>query len=194
MYIPKHFEINEQSAFAFIESHAFGQLISSVNGKPFSTHMPFLISDDKKQLIGHIAKQNPQHLKIEGQEVLVTFLGSHEYISPSWYASQGVPTWNYQAVHVYGSCKIIHEEEIVKSCVDSLTKKYEANFSEPWQAHYNTSLLDYIVGLEITIHEVQGKFKLGQNRSVQDQQQVLEKLQELGSFKMAEAMKVNFQN
>ncbi len=190
MYIPKHFEVDENEAVEFIESNAFGQLISLVEGRPFSTHMPFLISKDKKQLIGHIAKQNSQHLEIEGQEVLVTFLGPHEYISPSWYASVGVPTWNYQAVHVYGSCKIISENERVKLCVDSLTQKYEATFSEPWKPEYNVSLLDYIVGFEITINEIQGKFKLGQNRSIKDQEQVLKKLEERGSFKMAKAMKV----
>jgi transcriptional regulator len=190
MYIPKHFEVDEHEGFKFIESNAFGQLISSVEGRFFSTHMPFLISQDKKQLIGHIAKQNPQHLEIEGQEVLITFLGPHEYISPSWYASAGVPTWNYQAVHVYGTCKILSEYGRVKKCVDSLTQKYEATFSAPWQPNYNESMLDYIIGLEITIHEMQCKFKLGQNRSIKDQEQVQEKLQALAAFKMASAMTI----
>jgi transcriptional regulator len=190
MYIPKQFEItNENEALTFVESNAFGQLTSIVEGKMFATHMPFLISNDKKHLIGHIARQNPQHLEIESQEVLVTFLGPHEYISPSWYASSGVPTWNYQTVHIYGLCRILSNHETVKSVVNSLTQKYESGFSEPWQPNYNESMLEHVVAFEIAISQIQCKYKLGQNRSAKDQDQVLEKLESLGAHKMAEAIK-----
>jgi transcriptional regulator len=190
MYIPKQFEIaDENEALMFVESNAFGQLTSIVEGKMFATHMPFLISSDKKHLIGHIARQNPQHLEIENQEVLVTFLGPHEYISPSWYASSGVPTWNYQTVHIYGLCRILSNHETVKSVVNSLTQKYESGFSEPWQPNYNESMLEHVVAFEIAISQIQCKYKLGQNRSAKDQDQVLEKLESLGAHKMAEAIK-----
>jgi transcriptional regulator len=190
MYIPKQFEITDESeALMFVESNAFGQLTSIVEGKMFATHMPFLISNDKKHLIGHIARQNPQHLEIENQEVLVTFLGPHEYISPSWYASSGVPTWNYQTVHIYGLCRILSNHETVKSVVSSLTQKYESGFSEPWQPNYNESMLEHVVAFEIAISQIQCKYKLGQNRSAKDQDQVLEKLESLGAHKMAETIK-----
>ncbi len=190
MYIPQHFEITDTNEiFAFVESNAFGQLISSVQGRPFSTHMPFLISEDRQKIVGHVAKQNPQHSQIDGQEVLVTFQGPHDYISPSWYNTPGVPTWNYQSVHIYGACKVFTDPEALKRVVESLTNKYESGFQEPWIPEYKTSMLGAIVGLEITIKEVQCKFKLSQNRSSKDRQQVVEQLQKKGSLKMAEAMR-----
>ena len=103
MYIPKHFEVtDEDEIFAFIEENAFGQLISHVKGRLFSTHLPFLLSENRKKIVGHLAGKNPQQSELEGQEVLVSLEGPHDYISPAWYSSPGVPTWNYQAVHVYG--------------------------------------------------------------------------------------------
>jgi len=192
MYIPKHFEITDKDEmFAFVESNAFGQLISLVQGRPFSTHMPFLVSDNREKLIGHVAKPNPQHSEIDGQEVLVTLQGPHDYISPSWYSSPGVPTWNYQTVHIYGVCKVFSNPESLKEIVDSLTKKYESGFQQPWVPEYKASMLGAIVGLEIAIKEIQCKYKLSQNRSSQDQQQVLEQLERLGSVEIVKAMRRN---
>ena len=123
MYTPNQFEItDENEVFSFVEANGFGQLTSIAEGKLFATHMPFIVSHDKDTLLGHIARQNPQHLNIENQEVLVTFLGPHEYISPSWYGSTGVPTWNYQTVHIYGICRIISNRETVKDILTTLTE------------------------------------------------------------------------
>ena len=192
MYIPKAFEITDQKEIAsFIEANAFGQLISLVNGKLFATQLPFLLSEDKKVLLGHIAKQNPQHMDISQQEVLVTFQGAHNYISPTWYEALGVPTWNYQAVHVYGECSVTTDAEKLKQLVDRLTQKYEAKFEKPWQPNYKAELLSAIVGLEIHITDVQCKYKLSQNRSEQDQIQVIEKLEKQGSLAMAKEMRRN---
>ena len=126
MYIPRHFAVSDRDEmFAFIEANAFGQLISSVAGRPFSTHMPFLLSADRTSCIGHLAKQNPQHAEIGGQQVLISLQGPHDYVSPSWYRSPGVPTWNYQAVHIYGRCRVFTDREKLKSLVDALTARYE---------------------------------------------------------------------
>jgi len=192
MYIPKAFEITDQKEIvSFIEANAFGQLISLVNGKLFATQMPFLLSEDKKILIGHVAKQNPQHVDISEQEVLVTFQGAHDYISPTWYEAPGVPTWNYQAVHVYGECLLISDVEKLKKIVDTLTQKYEAKFEKPWQPNYKAELLSAIVGLEIHITDVQCKYKLSQNRSDQDKVQVIERLEKQGSLALAKEMRRN---
>ena len=192
MYIPKHFEIsNKDEIFAFIEKNAFGQLISNVQGRLFSTHMPFLVSDDKAKIIGHLALQNPQHSELEGQEVLITLQGAHDYISPSWYAAPGVPTWNYQAVHIYGNCKLFTSSSQIQSVVDALTQKYESSLPQPWKAQYNTSMLGAIVGVEITISEIECKYKLSQNRSSQDRSQVIENLREFGSNELAASMERN---
>ena len=192
MYIPRHFEVTEDDQiFAFIEANGFGQLISSVQGKLFSSHIPFLLSSDRLKLVGHLAKQNPQHTDIDNQEVLVSLQGPHSYISPSWYSSPGVPTWNYQAVHIYGLCQVFDDHEKIKILVDSLTRKYESSFQIPWQPDYKASMLGAIIGIEVTIGEIQGKFKLSQNRPAEDKEQVIEELTNTGSINLARAMRRN---
>ncbi|MBV1916380.1 MAG: FMN-binding negative transcriptional regulator [Pseudomonadales bacterium] len=189
MYIPKHFEVtDEEEKYAFIEANGFGQLVSNCAGRLFSSHIPFILSNDRTKLIGHLAKQNPQIEDIEGQEVLVSLQGAHDYISPSWYVTSGVPTWNYQSVHLYGSCKLFSDSDAVKQVVETLTNKYESKFSTPWGPDYNPSMLGAITGIEITIHEIQCKYKLSQNRSTEDQDQVIEQLNRNGSSKLAKAM------
>lgn len=192
MYIPKHFEVTDEAEiFTFIEENAFGQLISHVDGRLFSSHIPFLLSDDKSKIVGHVAKNNPQKNQLGEQEVLVTLQGAHDYISPSWYSSPGVPTWNYQAVHIYGQCRVFHDERELKALVEALTQKYEMGFEAPWTPDYNPSMLAVIVGVEVSINEIQCKYKLSQNRSSQDQSQVIKQLRTLGSNKLAEAMADN---
>ena len=189
MYLPRHFEVtDEEQIFAFVEANAFGQLVSSVAGRPFSTHMPFLVSTDRTKLTGHFARQNPQHADLDGQEVLITLQGPHDYISPSWYSSPGVPTWNYQAVHIYGKCSVFDDPLRLKTLVDALTHQYESAQAVPWQPEYNASLLGAIVGVEVCVSEIQCKFKLSQNRSCEDRRQVVESLKSLGSFDLALAM------
>lgn len=189
MYTPKHFEITDLSEiFAFIEANAFGQLISQVEGRLFSSHIPFLVSEDKTRLFGHLARQNPQHLELEGQEILITFQGPHAYISPTWYSSPGVPTWNYQVVHVYGQCTVFDDADRLKQLVDTLANLYEKGSENPWQPDYKEILLNAIVGVEIHISEVQCKYKLSQNRSEQDQKQVAQHLQQQGSNQLADEM------
>lgn len=189
MYIPKYFEItdkNEQSAF--IAANGFGQLISTSNDRPCSTHLPFLLSEDKTKLLAHLAIQNSQVDSINGQQVLVTLQGAHDYISPSWYEGAGVPTWNYQAAHIYGVCQTFTDAEKLEYVVNKLTAKYEANMPSPWQPDYNPKMLNAIIGIEISISEIQCKYKLSQNKSEQDQQQVIDQLNENGSKAVAKAM------
>lgn len=190
MYIPKAFEVSEQEEiFSFLENNAFGQLTSVMDGKPFSTHMPFLVSEDKQKLLAHIAKQNPQHLEISGQTVLASFQGPHDYISPAWYHDPGVPTWNYQALHIYGKCSVIKDPDRIKEIIEVLTEKYESRFEKPWRPQYKDELTQAIVGLELQITDIQCKYKLSQNRSIKDRQQVIAELEQAGSFDLANAMK-----
>ena len=192
MYIPQYFEItNKKEIYAFIEANAFGQLISTTRGRLFSTHVPFYLSEDKTKLIAHLAKQNPQIDDIEGQEVLVTLQGNHDYISPSWYSDPGVPTWNYQTTHIYGNCRLFNEPEMLKNAVEHLTEKFESKFPKPWKPQYKGSMLRAIVGLEIDICEIQCKYKLNQNRSIQDRKQVILQLKKNGSIELAQAMELN---
>jgi len=191
MYIPSHFEIaDKEEALAFIKSNAFGQLISTLEGRLFSTHIPFFYDNERQSLISHIAKNNPQWKEVEGQEVLVTFQGPHDYISPSWYESPGVPTWNYQAVHIYGNATLVTETSKLKLIVEKLTDIYESSFKKPWLPEYREAMLKVIIGIEIHVNEIQCKYKLGQNRSVEDRQRVIAQLKNQGSIQLAEAMKI----
>lgn len=190
MYISKKFNIsNKKEIYSFIQANAFGQLISNKDGRLLCSHIPFLLSDDKTKLIGHLAKVNPQVQDIENEEVLITLQGAHDYISPSWYTGPAVPTWNYQAVHIYGKCQTFHEPHALKEVVDSLTAKYEASFDDPWQPNYRAEMLGAIVGFEVTISDIQAQYKLSQNKSDEDRKQVIQQLDNLGSTELVKAMK-----
>ena len=190
MYLPKKFEVTDrEEALAFIQANAFGQLISTVENRLFVSHLPFLVSEEEESLVCHLAKKNPQWKEIEGQEVLVTFQGPHDYISPSWYHTPGVPTWNYQAVHVYGKPSVITAPKELRRIVDALTEKYESSFEKPWSPDYRGALLDSIVGIEIKMMDLQCKYKLSQNRPERDQKEVAEHLKQKGAVALSEAMK-----
>lgn len=190
MYIPKQFQITDRDEiFSFIEHNAFGQIISTLRGRLFSSHIPFLVSDDRQKLFGHFARQNPQANDINDQEVMVTLQGPHGYISPTWYLNPGVPTWNYQAVHIYGACKILPELAAVKTIVDNLSTKYEDAFETYWEQDYNSGMLKHIVGFEIEIKDIQCKYKLSQNRAEQDRESVISHLQGTGSKALADAVR-----
>lgn len=190
MYLPSYFAVDDlEEVAAFIQANAFGQLISSVEGRLFSSHIPFFLSSDKASLTCHVAKKNPQWKRIDGQEVLITFQGPHDYVSPSWYASSGVPTWNYQAVHVYGTPALITETAKLRSIVNELTRRHESSFARPWEPKFRDSMLNAIVGIRIMITEVQCKFKLSQNRSERDRLKVAEELGKHGSSGLSQAMK-----
>lgn len=189
MHIPKHFEISdEQKIAAFIEANSFGQLISMHEGSIVSTHMPFLFDKERGVLSGHLARSNPQWQQIQNQRVLVTLQGDHAYVSPSWYESAGVPTWNYQAVHIQGIAESFTDTERLKQMLDTLTEKNESRYPVPWKPDYAASMLHGIVGVEIAIASIQCKFKLSQNRSQQDQENVKAEILSAGHNAMADAM------
>jgi transcriptional regulator len=193
MYIPDQFKVEaEEEIFNFLQANAFGQLISKVNGRLFCSHIPFLISRDRKYLLAHLAKANDQWRELEGQEVLITFQGGHEYVSPSWYKSAGVPTWNYQAVHIYANCQLITDEADLSKIVDELTQLYESSFEQPWQPSYASSMLKAIVGLRLEITDIQCKYKISQNRIIDDQKNVTEQFKQR-NVALYQAMKQSIQ-
>jgi len=189
MYIPKHFEITDETEISkFIEANSFGQLISLIDTEIVSTHIPFLFDAESRVLLAHMAKANPQWQQIQEQKVLVTLQGEHAYISPCWYESAGVPTWNYQAVHIRGIAESFTDPKKLKRVVDKLTEQNESGYPDPWQSDYAASMLRGIIGIEISITSIQCKFKLSQNRSVQDQSNVQEQLTDRGHEALANGM------
>jgi transcriptional regulator len=189
MYIPNHFRIDDVAEIRrFIDANSFGQIVSQCEGKLFSTHAPILLSADALSVSVHLARSNPQHLDIAGQEVLITLEGAHGYISPGWYTSPGVPTWNYQAVHIYGVASICEEAEYLAAHVEALAAKYESASEEPWVPSYRREMLSGIIGLEIAVTDIQCKYKLSQNRPVDERPQIVEQLQKSGQDALAIAM------
>jgi len=190
MFIPRHFSVSDENEkLEFIRMHSFGQLTSHVDGQIFASHLPLLLSDDGKKLLGHMARANPQWSQLEDQQVLVVFQGPHSYVSPSWYSQPGVPTWNYQAVHVYGHVQCLHDSERLRQIVEELTRINESGFDSPWQTNYDIRQLQGIVGLEIEIEQIQCKYKLSQNRQQQERTDVADQLENLGELSLAAAMK-----
>ncbi len=188
MYIPKAFQVSDSRELAdFIASNSFATLISSVQGSLFATHLPLILDRSRSSpgvLLGHVARANRHWRAFDGQqEALAIFHGPHAYISPSWYASSSpaVPTWNYAAVHVYGVPRVVDDEQWLSDFVDRLVTIYEADKPQPWPGillpDLRASLLTSIVGFTMDITRVEGKFKLGQNRSLDDQRATLEHLQ-----------------
>ncbi len=177
MFIPQSFVVKDQITIdQFIKDNAFGQLISLHKGQLLSTHLPFLYDAERSVLTGHMARQNPQHLDLENQQVLVTLSGAHGYISPTWYTVNSVPTWNYQAVHIYGHCQVFNDTDRLADVVNNLAQQYEQHQDNPWVPEYRVEMLKAIVGFELTITEIQCKFKLNQNRSAADMQGVIDHL------------------
>lgn len=185
MYIPESFkETNSERISALIEGNSFGMLVTAPDGVPFVSHLPFIFDHaegSKGKLLCHMARANPQWQHFSSCcEVLVIFQGPHAYVSPSWYSSPGVPTWNYAVVHLRGKPRLIERESELEALVERLTHVYESHMTDPWKPNVVgsrlTKLLNMIVGFEIEITDIQAKFKLSQNRPIEDQQRVVEKL------------------
>ena len=188
MYRPQSFRVSDPTVlFAFMEQYSFATLVSTIEGAPFATHLPLIVDRDhapQGAILGHMARANPHWQAFDGpQEVLTIFHGPHAYISPTWYVTEpAVPTWNYAAVHVYGIPRIIEDQAWLSSLVDRLSAIYEAGKPQPWTgdvpADFKAKLLRAIVGFEIAITRIEGKFKFGQNRPHEDQLQVVQRLEQ----------------
>ncbi len=172
MYIPQHYKNEDLSEVReFIASHPFGIVVNELDGKPWATHTPLeLTSADngKDILVGHIAKANPQWKGFQNNpRVLCIFNGPHSYVSSSWYREEEVPTWNYIAVHVYGTLQIMREEEVL-AWLSSLVDHYEAAEQDPVSLHRMSEgtlrQVRGVVGFRIEIEEIQAAYKLSQGR------------------------------
>lgn len=186
MYVPKMFKVSDiQEIKEFVQQHSFGTLVTIQNGRPIATHIPLVLDQegDDQYIAGHMALGNPQWRTLhECDEVLVMYQGPHAYISSSWYGHENVPTWNYQAVHMYGKPRILEKEEL-KIVMKNLLKKYESHRENPvlWET-VSPELLEKelkgIVGFKIKVTEVQAAYKLSQNRNDEDYKNIMKKLKE----------------
>ena len=184
MYIPEHFRVREHSdAIAFMKANPFVVLVSASAEGPFASHIPLAVEQNGDQLVlrGHFAKANPHWRYMEqAPECLTIFHGPHSYISPSLYTNpESVPTWNYAAVHVYGAARVFSSPELLLGVLNELMGTFEPAYAEQWAGlseTYRARMLEHIVGFEITATKIEAKFKLSQNRTRQDQSNVIEAL------------------
>jgi transcriptional regulator len=185
MYNPSHFaETRVDVLHAFIQAHPLGTLVTSGPDGPEATHLPFFLDAAAGLLRCHMARANPQWRRLEsGGRVLAIFSGAGHYITPSWYPStrehgKVVPTWNYVAVHAAGSARLFEDTSLLLRHVNELTDSQEAGFTERWSvahapAEYIEGLTKAIVGVEIAVDKLEGKWKISQNRPRADQDGVI---------------------
>lgn len=206
MYVPEAFALRERAAVhRVLRDCNFAMLVSTGEGGLTATHLPFLHEPEagpKGTLIGHMARANPQWRDFEGgdgHEVLVVFAGPHGYVSPNWYGGDpAVPTWNYQAVHVYGVPSLVDDPARVRQIVEQLISRHEGNSDQPWHLEsqdeaYVERMLRGIVAFEIPVSRIDAKVKLSQNRSADDRAGVIAGLERSGRAQdreLAELMRI----
>jgi transcriptional regulator len=184
MYIPEHFRVRGHAdAVAFMRANPFVILISTTADGPFATHLPVVIRESGDQLIirGHVAKANPHWRYLEQQpNCLIIFHGPHAYVSPTNYTTrENVPTWNYGAVHVYGNTHVFSAPEELLGVLHELIPMFEPSYAGQWASlseTYRERMLSHIVGFEITVTKIEAKFKLSQNRTPEEQANVIASL------------------
>ncbi|MDG2049900.1 MAG: FMN-binding negative transcriptional regulator [Myxococcota bacterium] len=188
MYLPSHFKEQDESVlYAFMRAHPFATLVTSSSEGPIASHLPVYLDEQKEakacRLLGHVARANShwEHFASHEKSLLI-FHGPHGYISPTWYQSDHlVPTWNYASVHVTGQIRVLEDPRDVRSVLNCLVDQFEKSRPEPWQNQLGSDvmkgLMHAIVAFEFHVQDIEGKFKLGQNRAPADQLASLEGLE-----------------
>jgi transcriptional regulator len=195
MYLPKHFEETRiQILHELIRAHPLGALVTLTPSGLDANHIPFEVDPDPAPfgtLRGHIARANPLWRDFSRDvEALAIFQGPGTYISPSWYPTKRetakvVPTWNYAVVHAHGALRVIDDRAWLRGFVEKLTNRHEAGRRDPWMvtdapSDFIETQLGAIVGLEIPITRLLGKWKVSQNRPPHDRDGVVQGLSQEG--------------
>ncbi len=196
MYVPSHFEeTRNEVMFDLIRAHGLGTLVTLDDSGLNANHIPFEIDAGEGEfgmLRAHVARANPVWKNASRTvDAMVVFQGAQAYITPSWYETKKtdgkvVPTYNYISVHAYGELRAIEDKAWLRQFVGRLTKRYEASRAAPWAVSdapddYIDKMLGAIVGIEIPIKRLVGKWKVSQNRPAADRTGVVAGLTEIGS-------------
>ena len=202
MYVPKLYKVkSEEVVFHYIEQNNFATIIGQLNQKSIAVHIPVYLSKEGNQnyLTGHVAIQNEmKHCFDDSQELLAIFMNTHAYVSSSWYNHINVPTWNYIAIHIYGSAKKLNQEDL-RFSLQQLVDRHEKgrtpafDISQMEQRQFDRQLKG-IIGFKMRIKNIEASYKLSQNRDDQDYESIiaqLEKSNNPGDQEVAKAMKNN---
>ncbi len=208
MYVPTSFaETHVPTLHALMRAHPLGTLVVPTADGLDANHLPFVLHPQPVPfgtLHGHVARPNPvwRGMALTGQ-ALVIFQGPERYISPAWYPSKGetggkvVPTWNYAVVHAYVTPRVMDDRDWVRRHLEDLVRLHEEPRAEPWRvsdapADWLERTADGVIGLELVITRLVGKFKLSQNRPMADREGVVAGLAREdaeGGAAMAQAMR-----
>ncbi len=207
MYEPPHFRVEDRAALvALIRAHPLAQLVTSGPGGLMANPIPFLAVEKGQELTlrAHLARPNPQWREISaGAEALILFQSAEHYVTPGWYATKRetgkvVPTWNYMVVQARGTMRVDDSAEWLHGQIDALTREQEAGVGSDWQVSdapgaFVDAQMRGIVGVEMQVTSLIGKFKLSQNRNAADHAGVVEGLAALGenASAMAETMRTH---
>jgi transcriptional regulator len=202
MYLPPQFSVSDDEAlFRLIRENPLGILVTSSQSGLDANHLPFELhpgEGERGVLRAHVARANPLWKEVkDGADVLVVFRAEHAYVSPNWFPSKHefhkqVPTWNYRVVHAHGRITIRDDAEFLRGLVGRLTLTHEASQPLPWKmsdapTDYIEAMLRAIVGLEVAITRLVGKFKLSQNRETRDRLSLGEALKKQGDTALGQA-------
>lgn len=209
MYLPSHFNESQMDVLhELIEARPLATLVTLTAAGLSANHIPLHLCRDAGEfgkLRGHVARANPVWRDcVTETEALAIFHGPEGYISPSWYPTKKqhgkvVPTWNYAVVHAYGTLQIIHDPAWIRGQIDALTAQNEAIFAAPWAVEdapqeYIDQLAEAIVGIEMTITRLQGKWKVSQNQPAENKAGVIAGLGEQGAVDLAELVRLGSRN
>ena len=205
MYLPESFrETRPHEIKRIIEHFPLATLVSWSRNGLDANHIPFLVDFEAngiQRLRGHIARKNPLYDTVRnGTDVLVVYRAEDSYISPNWYPTreptqQVVPTWNYQAIHIYGKIQFTEDPKFIRGVISQLTKEHEKSIGEnpPWKlgdapSSFINQMISSVVGIEISVEKIEAKSKLSQNRTEVDFDGVKNKLHVLNKRGIACAM------
>ncbi|MEP7184120.1 MAG: FMN-binding negative transcriptional regulator [Betaproteobacteria bacterium] len=182
VYVPGHFAAGDRAAVSrLLHDHPFATLVTPAAPEPFVTHLPLIHVADREPhgtLLGHFARANPHAQHAQDGESIAIFHGPHAYVSPSWYAepATAVPTWNYAVVHVHGTMLLDTDASAMRATLDTMIRRFESARPAPWALGLDgdelTAKVSAIVGFRLTIHRIDAKFKLSQNRTADDRARV----------------------
>ncbi len=185
MYTSKGFEFdNDADKIAFMKQYSFATIISTNDGFPVATQLPFVIDDSTGKLLisSHFALVNEQAANVEANTSLVIFTGPHGYISPRHYDKwESVPTWDYIAVHAYGKARIVHDETGKMRILEQMISYYEQDYLKQWNElpeKYKKGMIRGIVAFELEVTNLQGQKKLSQNKSSEERKRIIAHLKD----------------
>ena len=183
MYSPPYNRIEDRRELVdFMRANSFALLVTATGGAPLASHLPVTVGDGEAGMVihSHMAKNNPQWQEFFDDEVLVVFSGPHGYVSPRWYADrERVPTWNYAAVHAYGTVRIGEDRRAKHAAQRELVAQLDPQWLPQFDAlrpEYVENMLNGIVNFDIAVTRLETRWKLSQNRGRREQEMIAAQL------------------